>query len=47
MQVVIVLTSLSKTLLLHRLHNIHISVVLFVYELKDAIRIKLDVFSKF
>lgn len=43
-QVVVVLTSLSKTLLLHRLHNVHISVMLFVYELKDAIRIKLEIF---
>ena len=41
---VFVSASLSKHLLLHPLHNAYLSVVLFVYELKDSTRVKLDIF---
>lgn len=46
-QVVAVSASLTKHLLLHPLQNVCISVLLFVYELKDATRVKLDIFLNF
>lgn len=46
-QVVVVSASPTKHLLLHPLQNVCISVLLFVYELKDATRVKLDIFLNF